>query len=342
MNMKYLITGGAGFIGSHFVELQKSKGNDSVVLDGLYTGGHLENLENLAGIGKVDFVKGDIRDGELVSSILQKHKVDYVVHFAAESHVDRSITGPIGFVDTNMLGTAVLLQCAREYWESLGSEKKNTFRFLQVSTDEVFGELGNTGYFTETTPYDPRSPYSASKAGADHLVRAWNHTYGLPTLITNCSNNYGPRQLPEKLIPRMIQCALLEMPLPVYGKGENIRDWIFVKDHCSGIDRALNQAAPGSTYCFGGRAERKNIDLVNGLCAILDEIKPRSNGKKYVELIEFVEDRLGHDWRYAIDDSKAERELGFERSVDFENGLRATVEWYLSNQNWATKVMEKN
>ncbi len=340
----YLITGGAGFIGSSFVELVKMRGERAVVLDALTYAGHRANLDQLKGSGEVHFVEGKIQDGELVARLLKEFEPDVVVNFAAESHVDRSIDGPAVFIETNILGTYQLLEQSLAYWRRLKAsapEKSQRFRYLQVSTDEVYGSLGDTGKFSETTPYQPNSPYSASKAGADHLVRAWHHTFGLPTITTNCSNNYGARQFPEKLIPVIIHNALAEKPLPVYGTGKNIRDWIHVEDHCSGIDLAIEKGVPGSTYCFGGNAERRNLDVVHSICALLDELRPRGGGKKYAELIEFVQDRAGHDWRYAIDDSLAEKELGFVRRHDFDSGMRSTVEWYLNNSDWVKTVLEK-
>ncbi len=337
-----LVTGAAGFIGSNFVELALSKGHKVVGYDALTYAGHLETLEPFKSNPGFTFVKGNILDLELSLKTLKEHQIDWVAHFAAESHVDKSISGPGAFIETNLNGTFSLLSASRTYFESLSGPKKEGFRFLHVSTDEVFGELGPTGKFSEATPYAPNSPYSASKAGSDLLVRAWHHTYGLPTLITNCSNNYGPRQFPEKLIPHMIFCALQGKPLPVYGKGENIRDWIHVKDHSRGILQALEGGKPGETYCFGGNSERKNLEVVHALCRVLNELRPRAGGAKYEELITFVTDRPGHDFRYAIDDSKAQRELGYVHEFkSFEVGLRATVEWYLANLDWSQKVTSK-
>ena len=335
-----LLTGGAGFIGSNFVEMAVRLGHRIIVLDALTYAGRRENLDSIpqgtsSHPGSWELVLGDIRDPRLAAELLHKHSCTSLLNFAAESHVDRSITGPSAFIETNILGTYNLLQAARGYVDSMpaGSPLKTSFRYLQVSTDEVYGTLGDTGKFSEATPYAPNSPYSASKAAADHLVRAWHHTYGLNVVTTNCSNNYGPKQFPEKLIPHMIQCALGGKPLPVYGKGSNVRDWIYVGDHCAGILAALERGRAGETYCFGGNSERKNLDVVHAICAVLDELKPRQGadaGKSYREQITFVQDRAGHDWRYAIDDSRAERELGFKRSMaSFEQGLRATIEWYL-------------
>jgi dTDP-glucose 4,6-dehydratase len=335
-----LVTGGAGFIGSNFVEDMTLTGAQVIVLDAMTYAGHRENLESVW--SKITFVQGDITDTALVSKLLLKHSITQVVNFAAESHVDRSISDAGSFVQTNILGVYSLLHASLNYWQQLTPEKKQIFRFLHVSTDEVFGSLGDVGKFSETTPYAPNSPYSASKAGGDLLVRAWFHTYGLPVVTTNCSNNYGPNQFPEKLIPHMINCALSERPLPVYGNGRNIRDWIHVADHCHGISLALNNGRLGESYCFGGNSERNNLDVVNSICKILNKIKPRANGKPYEELIAFVEDRKGHDWRYAIDDSKATNELGFKRRFSkFEDGLEQTVTWYLNNQAWVAAVLGK-
>lgn len=338
-----LVTGAAGFIGSAFVREALSADFRIVILDALTYAGHFPNIESCLRPGKCDFIKGDIRDQDLVTRILREHRIDGVVNFAAESHVDNSISGPGPFIQTNIVGTYSLLEASRSHYQSMApAEAKLNFRFLHVSTDEVFGELGDSGYFTEDSPYSPNSPYSASKAASDHLVRAWGHTYKLPVLVTNCSNNYGPRQFPEKLIPRIICCALREQPLPVYGKGENVRDWIHVEDHARGILLALTKGRTGGTYCFGGRSERKNIEVVQAICRVLDAKQPRLNGRPYSELVEFVKDRAGHDWRYAIDDSKAERELGFIRKYsNFEEGLSQTVDWYLENKGWVQSLEAK-
>lgn len=336
-----LVTGGAGFIGSNFVELAKKSNYRITVLDALTYAGHFENLENLLQAGVCEFVQGDIQDRGLVSSLFDRYQFSAVVHFAAESHVDNSISGPAAFLKTNVMGTFELLEASRDFYKNLSEDKKSEFRFVHISTDEVFGSLGDTGKFSETTAYAPNSPYSASKAASDHLVRAWFHTYKLPTIITNCSNNYGPKQFPEKLIPRMITQALKGEHLPVYGKGENVRDWIHVADHCQGVLLALEKGLPGEEYCLGGNSERSNLDVVKKICQTLDREKPSS--KKYQELIKFVEDRAGHDFRYAIDDSKALKELGFKRQYQtFENGLDETVKWYLSNSAWIDSVMSKN
>jgi len=337
----YLVTGGAGFIGSNFVVQAVACGNRVIVLDSLTYAGHRENLDGIRGPGSSELVVGDIRDAKLVPEQLRKYQIEAVVHFAAESHVDRSITGPSAFIETNVNGTYNLLSASLDYWKSLTGAKKDSFRFLQVSTDEVFGALGDTGKFTETTPLAPNSPYSASKASGDLLVRAWHHTYGLPTITTNCSNNYGPRQFPEKLIPHVIQCAITGKPLPVYGKGANVRDWIHVEDHCRGVALALAKGKPGGTYLFGGNAERKNIDVVHEICKHLDRLRPRADKKSYDTQITFVTDRLGHDWRYAIDDALSQRELGFKRTYDFESGLENTIRWYLDHATWVQAVLGK-
>lgn len=338
--MKHLIvTGGAGFIGSAFVEIALKAGYRVSVVDSLTYAGNPENLAPFKSNPQFSMHAVDIRDFSTVSALVQELRSDGIVHFAAESHVDNSITGPRVFMETNIMGTFSLLESVREA-QSKG-KLAGDFRFLHVSTDEVFGELGPTGFFSETTPYAPNSPYSASKASSDLIVRAWHETYGVNTVTTNCSNNYGPRQFPEKLIPRMITCALEGKALPVYGKGENIRDWIHVEDHSRGVLLAFEKGKSGQTYCFGGRSERKNIDLVRELCRVLDQERPRAGGKKYEEQIEFVKDRLGHDFRYAIDDSKAEKELGFKRQYKtFEDGLKQTVQWYLKNETWLKNLKD--
>lgn len=341
--MKVLVTGAAGFIASSFVRLVLSRGHSVVVLDKLTYAGHLENLEGVIDDGKCLFQKGDIADPQLVSSLFNEHGFDAVTNFAAESHVDNSIHSPREFIDTNIIGTFNLLDISKRFWMDLPKEKKTNFRYLQVSTDEVYGTLGDSGKFNEDLPYRPNSPYSASKAAADHLVRAWHHTYGLPTITTNCSNNYGPRQYPEKLIPVMITKALKEQQLPVYGNGGNIRDWIHVEDHAYGVYLALTKGTAGETYCFGGNSERRNLDVVKAICNILDKKRPLKDGSSYSKLITFVQDRAGHDWRYAIDDTKAQKEIGFERIYrNFEDGLDATVDWYLENSSWSNRVLAKN
>ena len=336
----FLVTGAAGFIGSAFVREACALGHTVVGYDLLTYAGHRENLSEFLADrptpGKCTLIVKSITDLDAVRGAIGECQPDALINFAAESHVDRSIEGPRAFIDTNIIGTFTLLQASLEYFQ-----KNKRFRYLQVSTDEVYGQLGENGHFSETSPYQPNSPYSASKAAADHLVRAWHHTYGLPTLTTNCSNNYGPRQFPEKLIPTVITRAIEGLSIPVYGEGKNIRDWIQVEDHVRGILLALESGAPGQTYCFGGRAERRNIDVVESLCKLLDELHPSASGKSYRSQIEFVTDRLGHDWRYAIDDTKSERDLGFTRKYSFESGLRQTVEWYLSNAAWIKSVREK-
>jgi dTDP-glucose 4,6-dehydratase len=331
----FLVTGGAGFIGSAFVRLLAQGGHRITVLDALTYAGHRENLEGV----KAELVVGNICDGPLVSRLLKEHQINVVVNFAAESHVDRSISSPAEFIETNVRGTCALLTASLDHFQKLPDKAK--FRYVQISTDEVYGSLGPTGKFSETSPFAPNSPYSASKAAGDHLVRAWFHTYGLPTLTTNCSNNYGPRQYPEKLIPHMIHCALTGRPLPVYGDGGNVRDWIHVEDHCHGILLAVERGKPGETYCFGGDAERNNLDVVRALCRELDRRKPRADGKPHESAIQFVTDRLGHDRRYAIDDARARRELGFTRRHTFEQGLADTVAWYLDNGAWREAVLKR-
>jgi len=339
MSMKLLVTGGAGFIGSCFV-LQRVVAADEVVnLDKLTYSGNLENLDEIKNAANHVFVRGDIGDEQLVKDLLEKYQPDAVINFAAESHVDRSILDPDVFVKTNVLGTEVLLRVVKDWWKNLEEDKKNKFRFHHISTDEVFGTLSmDDPAFTEETPFAPNSPYSASKASSDHFVRAYHETYGLPTVITNCSNNYGPRQFPEKLIPLMTLNALAGKPLPIYGTGENIRDWLHVEDHCDAIYEVLTKGRVGQTYNIGGRAERTNLFIVNKICEILDDIKPRSDGKSYKEQITFVKDRLGHDLRYAINCSKIEKELGWKPKHNFEDGLKETIQWYLNNEDWVKNI----
>ncbi|HET7930452.1 MAG TPA: dTDP-glucose 4,6-dehydratase [Rhodanobacteraceae bacterium] len=335
-----LVTGGAGFIGGNFVLQAVADGLTVVNLDKLTYAGNLDTLQPLDGNPRHRFVQGDIGDRALVAQLLAEHQPDAVVNFAAESHVDRSIDGPAAFVDTNVVGTLALLEAVRDHWKALDESRRAAFRFLHVSTDEVYGSLGESGKFTENTPYAPNSPYSASKAASDHLVRAFHHTYGLPVLTTNCSNNYGPYQFPEKLIPLVIARALAGEPLPVYGDGRNIRDWLFVLDHCSAIRRVLEAGVVGETYNVGGDAERENIAVVKAICALLDARRPLADGRKRESLIEFVKDRPGHDRRYAIDSSKLQRELGWKPAVDFETGIAQTVDWYLANQPWVQRVLD--
>ena len=335
-----LVTGGAGFIGSNFVLDWLAQSDEPVVnLDVLTYAGNLENLASLNGDARHVFVKGDIGDSELVSRLLIEHQPRAVVNFAAESHVDRSIHGPEDFIQTNIVGTFRLLEAVRAYYGQLGDGARQAFRLLHVSTDEVYGSLAKDDpAFTETNRYEPNSPYSASKAASDHLVRAYHHTYGLPVLTTNCSNNYGPYHFPEKLIPLVIHNALAGKPLPIYGDGQQIRDWLYVKDHCSAIRRVLEAGRLGETYNIGGWNEKPNLDVVHTLCAILDELSPRADGKPYKEQITYVTDRPGHDRRYAIDASKLERELGWKPAETFETGIRKTVQWYLDNQAWVANV----
>jgi dTDP-glucose 4,6-dehydratase len=335
-----LVTGGAGFIGGNFVLAAVADGYRIVNLDKLTYAGNLDTLRALHGNPKHVFVQGDIGDRALVTQLLNEHQPDAVVNFAAESHVDRSIDGPAEFVHTNVVGTLGLLESVLQHWRTLAPLGQGAFRFLHVSTDEVYGSLGAHGKFTETTAYAPNSPYSASKAASDHLVRAFHHTYGLPTLTTNCSNNYGPYQFPEKLIPLMIHKALIGEKLPVYGDGLNVRDWMFVGDHCSAIRRVLEAGKPGEVYNIGGDAERENIHVVKTICALLDERRPLAAGGKREALITYVKDRPGHDRRYAIDTAKIKRELGWQQSETFESGITKTVDWYLANEAWSKRVLD--
>lgn len=328
--MKLLVTGGAGFIGSAVVRLAVARGHEVVNLDALTYAACLENVASVSGSPLYTFEQADIRDLPALEAIFQKHQPDAVMHLAAESHVDRSIDGPQAFIETNVMGTYNMLQAARHYWEGRGKPK--AFRFHHISTDEVFGSLGATGQFTEETPYDPRSPYSASKASSDHLVRAWAETYGLPVVLTNCSNNYGPFHFPEKLIPVVILSALAGKPIPIYGKGENVRDWLYVEDHADALLLVLEKGALGRSYNIGGENERSNLELVQTICTILDALKPAS--EPYADLIEFVSDRPGHDLRYAIDPTRIREELGWRPSVTVEEGLEKTVRWYLENEEW--------
>ena len=334
------VTGGAGFIGANFVLQAVADGLRIVNLDKLTYAGNPDTLASLASSPLHVFVHGDIGDRELVSRLLRENRPDAIINFAAESHVDRSIDGPAEFVQTNVVGTLGLLECARDYWRSLEGGTRDAFRFLHVSTDEVYGSLGAKGKFTEQTAYAPNSPYSASKAASDHLVRAFQHTYGLPTLTTNCSNNYGPYQFPEKLIPLVIQKALAGEPLPVYGDGRNIRDWLFVGDHCGAIRRVLEAGRIGETYNVGGNAERENIAVVKTICALLDTHQPLANHRERESLITYVKDRPGHDRRYAIDSSKLQNELGWAPSQTFETGIAQTVDWYLAHQPWVRRVLD--
>ena len=328
--MKLLVTGGAGFIGSAVVRLAVSRGHEVVNLDALTYAACLENVASVADSPLYSFEQADIRNIAALEAIFARHKPDAVMHLAAESHVDRSIDGPQAFIETNVMGTYNMLQAARQYWEAEG--KPESFRFHHISTDEVFGSLGATGQFTEETPYDPRSPYSASKASSDHLVRAWAETYGLPVVLTNCSNNYGPYHFPEKLIPVVILNALHGRPIPIYGKGENVRDWLYVEDHADALLLVLEKGQLNRSYNIGGENERSNLELVQTICATLDRLKPAT--APYAELIEFVTDRPGHDLRYAIDPTRIRTELGWRPSVTVEEGLEKTVRWYLENEAW--------
>ena len=334
MTKNYLITGAAGFIGSHFASKICKLGHKAIVLDALTYASNMANLREISGSPLFKLIKGNICDAELVSKILREEQIDFVVNFAAESHVDNSIKSPESFIQTNIVGTFNLLNCSLEFWKNLSAEKKSQFRFLHVSTDEVYGSLSESDpKFTEENPYRPNSPYSASKASSDHLVRAWFETYGLPTIITNCSNNFGPHQHQEKLIPTIVNSAISDKIIPIYGNGKNIRDWIFVTDHTDGLFDALHKGRLGQTYCFGGECEKTNIEIAHKICEILNRIKPRLDGKSYVDQIKFVEDRLGHDKRYAIDNSKVAREFGYKVSKTFDDRLCETVEWFLANSN---------
>lgn len=336
----WLVTGGAGFIGGNFVLDAVRRGIQVVNLDVLTYAGNLDTLSVLDGDPRHVFVQGDIGDAALVQRLLAEHRPEAVINFAAESHVDRSIDGPAAFVQTNVVGTLSLLEQVRDYWKALDAPARDGFRFLHVSTDEVYGSLGDSGKFSETTPYAPNSPYSASKAASDHLVRAFHHTYGLPVLTTNCSNNYGPFQFPEKLIPLIIAKALAGEPLPVYGDGLNVRDWLFVGDHCSAIARVLEAGRVGETYNVGGDAERPNIVVVKTICALLDQRRPLADGRARESLITYVKDRPGHDRRYAIDASKIKDELGWSPTLSFEEGIARTVDWYLEHQGWVQRVLD--
>jgi len=338
-----LITGGCGFIGSNFVlkQVQNSK-NKCLNLDKLTYAGNISNLSSILSQPNYQFVRGDICDTQLISNTINQFQPDSIIHFAAESHVDRSIDYPKQFIQTNIVGTATLLDACLDYWQSIiNKEKRENFRFLHVSTDEVFGSLDKDKFFTETTRYDPSSPYSASKAGSDHLARAWNRTYGFPVLIINCSNNYGPYQFPEKLIPLVIANCIDVKPLPVYGEGLNIRDWLYVKDHCDAIDLVLQRGVIGETYNIGGNNEISNIDIVKTICSVLDKLRPRKNGNPYNQLITYVKDRPGHDFRYAIDASKINNDIGWKPKENFETGLRKTIQWYLDNENWWRKIQDR-
>jgi dTDP-glucose 4,6-dehydratase len=340
--MRILVTGGAGFIGSALVRHLIAESEHEVLnYDKLTYAGLLSSLRAVETNSRYRFVQGDICDAAKVRETIDGFRPQVIAHLAAESHVDRSIDGPGDFVQTNLVGTFAMLQEALRYWRALEGDGRAAFRFHHISTDEVFGSLGEEGQFCETTPYDPRSPYSASKAGSDHLVRAWGHTYGLPVLVTNCSNNYGPHHFPEKLIPLIIIRALAGEPLPVYGDGSNIRDWLYVEDHARALRRVFEAGTPGETYNVGGNAERRNIDVVRAICAALDVLQPRADGTSYASQITFVADRPGHDQRYAIDAGKIRRELGWEPLQSFEQGITATVRWYLDNRAWWQEILDR-
>ncbi|RPD87785.1 dTDP-glucose 4,6-dehydratase [Luteimonas sp. 100069] len=336
----WLVTGGAGFIGGNFVLEAVRRGVRVINLDALTYAGNLHTLASIESDPNHVFVHGDIGDRALVAGLLAEHRPDAVLNFAAESHVDRSIDGPAAFIETNVVGTLGLLESVRDYWKALPDGRREAFRFLHVSTDEVYGTLGETGKFSETTPYAPNSPYSASKAASDHLVRAFHHTYGLPVLTTNCSNNYGPYHFPEKLIPLVIAKALAGEPLPVYGDGKQVRDWLFVTDHCAAIRTVLEKGRVGETYNVGGDSERQNIEVVEAICRLLDVRRPREDGRPRSSQITYVKDRPGHDRRYAIDASKLQGELGWKPEHTFESGIEFTVDWYLANQEWVQRILD--
>jgi dTDP-glucose 4,6-dehydratase len=339
--MKVIVTGGAGFIGSAVIrQYINNTGVEVINLDKLTYAGNLESLAEVADSPRYHFEQVDICDANELARVFSQYRPDAIMHLAAESHVDRSIDGPSEFMTTNIIGTYTLLEAARAYWNGLEGEAKDSFRFHHVSTDEVYGSLGESGYFTEETACQPNSPYSASKASSDHLVRAWHHTYGLPVVTTNCSNNYGPYQFPEKLIPLMILNALDGKPLPIYGKGENVRDWLYVDDHANALRLVLEKGRPGETYNIGGHNEKTNLEVVQAVCALLDELVPDSPYKPHASLISYVSDRPGHDMRYAIDADKIDRELGWTPAETFESGLRKTVQWYLDNGEWCQHVKD--
>ena len=350
MSNTIVVTGGAGFIGSNFVRVILEKTDARVaVLDKLTYAGNLANLADISENSRFEFFKGDIADKDAVRTVFEKYDPESIINFAAESHVDRSIDNPAAFIDTNIVGTFVLLEESRHYWSKRGLEDRDRFRFIQISTDEVYGSLGETGYFTEETPVAPNSPYSASKASADHLARSYHKTYGLPVIVTNCSNNYGPLQFPEKLIPLMVLNALEGKSLPLYSDGSNIRDWLYVEDHCTGILQVLEEGIPGESYNLGGGCEKTNLEIVDGICRVLESLRPARNNQAlrntgvehYSDLKAFVKDRPGHDRRYAIDYSKVTRELGWKPANDFESGLTKTIEWYLAHLDWCDTVQSR-
>ncbi len=341
--MRILLTGGAGFIGSALVrQLIDHSEHEVLNFDKLTYAGTLTTVEKVSNSNRYRFVQGDICDGVAVRAAIEEFKPEIITHLAAESHVDRSIDGPDAFIQTNIVGTFQMLTEARRYWQTLEGAAKDAFRFHHISTDEVFGSLGDTGFFTEETPYDPRSPYSASKASSDHLVSAWGHTFGLPVLITNCSNNYGPYHFPEKLVPLMIVKALAGETLPVYGKGDQVRDWLFVEDHARALQTVFEKGAVGRTYNIGGNNEKQNVEVVNTVCAILDRLRPRADGQSYTTQIGYVADRPGHDKRYAIDATRIREELGWEPAETFDSGIEKTVAWYLANESWWRPIVEKS
>ena len=342
MDNKILVTGGSGFIGSNFIHylINNTDYQRIINLDKLTYAGNNENLINIQQNIRYKFIKGNICDRQCIKKIFQDYSPNKIVHFAAESHVDRSIDGPKDFINTNIVGTSILLEESLSYYNKLKKLSKSSFKFHHISTDEVFGSLGEKGFFVEDSPYDPSSPYSASKASSDHLVRAWHRTFGLPVTISNCSNNYGPYQFPEKLIPLMIINCLSNKSLPVYGKGENIRDWLYVEDHCKAINLILQEGAIGDTYNIGGNNEISNINIVESICTILDKLKPSNSGKSYKQLISFVKDRPGHDFRYAINTTKIKKDLNWEPKETFDSGLTKTIKWYLENENWWKKIQK--
>ena len=337
---RILLTGGAGFIGSALVRhLIENTEHRVLNVDKVTYAGNLDSLRTVEASNRYAFLQADICDAAAMRSAIHEFRPEVITHLAAESHVDRSIDGPAAFIETNIVGTFTLLSAALDYWRGLEGAERRDFRFHHISTDEVFGSLGPDGFFTETTPYSPRSPYSASKASSDHLVRAWQETYGLPTLITNCSNNYGPYHFPEKLIPLIIIKGLAGEPLPIYGKGDNVRDWLFVEDHVRALTRVFESGTPGESYIIGGRAERTNLEVVQRICASLDRLRPRADGKPYESQITYVADRPGHDHRYAIDPSRLERDLGWTAQVTFDEGIEATTQWYLDNEWWWRPIL---
>ena len=341
--MKIFVTGGLGFIGSNFIISQIDRHKNQIFnYDKITYAANNENLSKYSDNALYYFLKGDINDKSKLIDQFNYYEPDYIINFAAESHVDRSIDGPSAFINTNIVGTFALLQASLEYYKNISGHKKNNFKFIHVSTDEVYGSLGKKGYFRETTPYNPSSPYSASKASSDHLVRAWNHTYKMPCIITNCSNNYGPYQFPEKLVPLMIINCLKHQSLPIYGKGDNIRDWLYVSDHCDALYEVMLNGRIGQTYNIGGNEERSNLEIVETICNVIDKKLPSKKINSYLDLITFVKDRPGHDFRYAIDASKIKKELDWKPSFSFERGIEDTIQWYINNENWWTNILDRN